>query len=66
MDQAKMNIERIREMAREQGIDLQIHGLACLPRELKKYSGSIASRQKKGGGVTYEVSIQYKDFKLSK
>jgi len=60
-----MEINRIRQMAREQGVDLQVHGLVCLPREIKKYTGSVARHQNKGG-VTYEVQIKHKDFKLSK
>jgi len=60
-----MEIDRIRQMAREQGVDLQVQGLVCLPREIKKYIGSVARRQKKSG-VAYDVHIQNKDFKLSK
>jgi len=61
-----MDIERIRQLAREQGVDLEIQGLVCLPRELKKYTGSVTIRQKKGGGVTYRALIRYKDFYCSK
>jgi len=61
-----MEIDRIRKLAREQGVDLAVHGLVCLPQELKKYTGSIWRREKKGGGVAYDVHLQYKDFKLSK
>jgi len=61
-----MDIERIRQMAREQGVDLKIQGLVCLPHEIKKYNGCIRRRQKKGGVAVYEVQIRHKDFKLSK
>jgi len=30
-----MDMERIRELAREQGVDLQVQGLVCLPQEIK-------------------------------
>jgi len=36
-----------------------------LPREIKKYTGSVIRRQKKGG-VSYEVRIYHKEFNLSK
>jgi len=61
-----MDIERIKQLARERGIDLKIQGLVCLPREIKKYTGSIWRNQKKGGGATYTVVIRHKDFKISK
>jgi len=31
-----MEMEKIRQMAKEQGIDLKIQGLVCLPWEIKK------------------------------
>jgi len=61
-----MDIDRIRQLAREQGVDLEIQGLVCLPREIKKYTRSIYSCQKKGGVVSYDVQIRLKDFKLFK
>jgi len=61
-----MDIERIKQIARERGIDLAVHGLVCLPREIKKYTGHIWRHQKKGGGETYAVVIRYKDFYCSK
>jgi hypothetical protein len=54
-----MDIERIRQMAKEQG-------LVCLPREIKKYTGSFSRRQKKGGRATYRALIKHKDLYLSK
>jgi len=42
-----MDIERIRQMAREQGVDLEIQGLVCLPQEIKKYNRSITSIRRK-------------------
>jgi len=59
-------MERIRQMAKEQGVDLAVQGLVCLPQSFKKYNGSIRRRQKKGGVAVYEVQIRHKDFKLSK
>jgi len=61
-----MDMEKIRQMAREQGVDLAVQGLVCLPREIKKYTGSIYSFHKKGGMVAYVALIQHKDFYLSK
>jgi len=58
-----MDIDRIRQLAREQGADLAVQGLACLPCEIKKYIGFITRYQKKGGGVSYMARIQHKDFK---
>jgi len=53
-------------MAREQGLDLSVHGLVCLPREIKKYTRTIQRYQRRGGGATYRACIRYKDFCLSK
>jgi len=62
---SKMEMEQIKKLAREQGVDLAVQGLVCLPREIKKYVGSIARYQKKGG-VLYGACIQYKkDLKCS-
>jgi len=61
-----MDINRIRQMAREQGVDLEIQGLVCLPWSLKKYNGSIRRHQKKGGVAAYEVQIRHKDFSCYK
>jgi len=55
-----MEMEKIRQSA-----DLKIQGLVCLPQEIKKYSGSIYSRQRRGG-VSYEALIKHKDFYCSK
>jgi len=60
-----MEIERIKQLAREQGIDLKIQGLVCLPREIKKYTGSIWRSQRRRN-VSYEVRIHHKDFNLLK
>jgi len=62
----KMEIETIKQLAKEQGIDLGIQGLVCLPREIKKYTGSITRHQRKGGGATYAVVIRHKEFYCSK
>jgi len=60
-----MDIGRIRQLAKEQGVDLEIQGLVCLPREIKKYTGYIQRCQRKGG-VSHVAIIRYKDFYLSK
>jgi len=60
-----MDIDRIRQIAKDQGVDLEIQGLVCLPWERKKYTGSITRRQRRGG-VTYRALIRYKDFYCSK
>jgi len=51
-----MDIKRIRQMAKEQGINLAVQGLVCLPCEIKKYSGSIQRRQRRGG-VAYVARV---------
>jgi len=61
-----MDIKRIKQIAKEQGIDLAVQRLVCLPWELKKYDGSIKKYQRRGGGVTYVVVIKQKEFKISK
>jgi len=58
-----MEIDTIRQIAKEKGVDLGIQGLVCLPRELKKYIGFITRYHKKGGGVTYMARIQYENLK---
>jgi len=57
-----MDIERIKQIARERGIDLAVHGLVCLPREIKKYTGCIWRNQRRGGGATYRARIVHKEF----
>jgi len=52
-----MDMEKIRQMAREQGVDLAVQGLVCLPYELRKYTGSITRHQNKGGAVAYVAGI---------
>jgi len=60
-----MEINVIKQFAKEQGVDLEIQGLVCLPREIKKYTGSVQMCQRRGG-ATYLACIRYKDFYLSK
>jgi len=60
-----MDINVIRQIAKEQGIDLAVHGLVCLPQEIKKYTGSVTRRQRRGG-VAYVARIHHKDFYCSK
>jgi len=57
--------DTIRQIAKKQGIDLVVHGLVCLPQEIKKYTGSIWRNQRRRN-VSYEVRIHHKDFNLSK
>jgi len=54
-------MERIRQIAKEHGINLAVHGLVCLPREIKKYTGCIIKHQRRGG-VAYVGLIRHKDF----
>jgi len=62
-----MEIDRIRERAREQGVDLAVQGLVCLPRELKKYMGSVTvHHQWKSGIISYSSQVRYKGFYCSK
>jgi len=46
-------------------VDLEIQGLVCLPREIKKYTGNIQRYQQKGGAA-YVARIHHKEFYLSK
>jgi len=61
-----MEIDTIRQIAKKQGINLEIQGLVCLPREIKKYTGYIQRYQRRGGGATYRARIQHIDFYCSK
>jgi len=60
-----MDIDTIQQVAKKQGVDLEIQGLVCLPREIKKYTGYIQRHQRRRG-VSYVARIRYKDFYLSK
>jgi len=60
-----MDIDTIRQIAKEQGVDLEIQRLVCLPWERKKYTRSIW-RHRRRRGVSYEVRIHHKDFYCSK
>jgi len=59
---SKMEIKRIKQLAREQGVDLAVQGLVCLPRDIKKYTGSINRQNRAGGRVVYVVIIRYNGF----
>jgi len=61
-----MEIERIKQLARERGINLAVQGLVCLPWGIKKYTGCIWRRQGRGGGATYRTLIRHTEFYLSK
>jgi len=60
-----MEINVIRQIAKEQGVDLEIQGLVCLPWEIKKYTRYIQRYQRRGG-ASYVAIIRYKDFYCSK
>jgi len=60
-----MDIDTIQQIAKKQGVDLEIQGLVCLPWEIKKYTGYIQRCQRRRG-VSYVACIRYKDFYLSK
>jgi len=47
-------------------VDLAVHGLVCLPREIKKYTGNIQMHQRRRGGASYVALMRCKDFYLSK
>jgi len=57
-----MNIESFRELVREQGVDLNINGLYCLPKNIKKYMGSITKINRARGRVVYEVRMRHRGF----
>jgi len=62
-----MDIERIRQLAREQGVDLAVQGLVCLPQNMRKYMGSVTvRRQQKSGIISYSSQVKYKGFYCSK
>jgi len=62
---SKMEIKRIRQLEREQGVDIAVQGLVCLPQDIRKYTGSIARVNRAGGHVLFLVRIKYNGFHSS-
>jgi len=49
---SKMDMERIRQFARELNVDMVNRGIDCLPRDIRKDTGSIYHCHLAGGRVT--------------
>jgi len=59
---AKMNIKRIRQLARELNINMINHGIHCLPRDIRKYTGTIGRVNRADGIVAWVVKVRYLGF----
>jgi len=55
----KMNIERIRQMARELNVDMVNKGINCLPKDNRKYAGSVTRVNKDGGNVAWVLKVSF-------
>jgi len=53
-----MDISRIKKMAREMNIDMVGMGIPCLPKDIRKYTGSIHRVERAGGIVVWVVKIR--------
>jgi len=65
METTIMDIERIRELARELNIDMVNQGVACLPQDIRKNMGSICRVNRAGGCELYHVRINHNRFHRS-
>jgi len=61
-----IEMEILIQLAREREMGHNIMGCYHLPRDIKKYTGSISRRQRKNGVFSYEARINYKYLHLSK
>jgi len=50
-----MNIAGIKRMARQLNIDMISKGILCLPRDVRKYTGTIHRVERAGGTVVWVV-----------
>jgi len=57
-----MTMERIRQLARELNIYMINHGIYCLPRDIRKYTGTIHRVNRADGSVGWVVKTRYLGF----
>jgi len=57
-----MNIERVRQLARELNINMINHGIHCLPRDIRKYTGTIRRVNRADGIVAWVVKVRHRGF----
>jgi len=57
-----MNIEGIKRMARELNIDMLGNGIHCLPRDVRKYTGTIHRVNRRDGVVVWVVKVRNRWF----
>jgi len=53
-----MDISWIKKMAREMNIDMVGMGIPCLPKDIRKYTGSIHRVERAGGTIVWVVKIR--------
>jgi hypothetical protein len=61
-----MNIQRIMRLARELNIDMVNQGIACLPRDNRKYAGSVTRVNRARGNEAWVLRIKQADFRYYK
>jgi len=61
-----MEIKRFEQMARELNINMVNQGIACLPRDNRKYAGSLARVNRVRGNVAWVLRIKQDDFRYQK
>jgi len=58
----KMNIRQIKRMARELNIDMVGNGVHFLPRDIRKYTGTIRRVNRADGIVAWVVKVRHRWF----
>jgi len=61
-----IEMEIFRQMAREHNIDMVNKGIACLPRDDRKYSGSVTRVNRAGGNAAGVLRIKQDDFRYQR
>jgi len=59
-------MERFRHMARELNIDVVNQGIACLPRDNRKYAGSVTRVNRVRGNAAWVLRIRQDDFRYQR
>jgi len=59
-----MNIKPIKRMARELNIDMLGNGMHCLPRDVRKYTGTICRVNRADGVVAWVVKVRHSGFSV--
>jgi len=60
-------MEIFRQMAREHNINIWVNqGIACLPRDNRKYAGSVTRVNRAGGNVAWVLRIKQDDFRYQR